>query len=537
MPHRPSVKDLLERASKAWADKDEWKDLLEEAYELASPMRNPYDTENTQGQRRKDRVFDSTLQQGLFRFSSRLQSEMTPPLQKWGALIPGPLVPPESVDELKEALEVLRDVFFAVLFASNWDTAVHEYYLELGMGTAAMLVLEGDDRTPIRFVVVPQPFFALEEGPYGDVGAVHRKRKIKVRNIEPTWPDIFDGDADSQPEGWALWLEEHADDKVEVKEITYIDYDTGIWNYDVILCDAAGNGTQENTRIVTRDYAENPWIVSRWSRNAFEVQGRGPVLHALPDAKVLNRTKELILKNASLAIAGVWAAVDDGVLNPRTVVIKPGAVIPVASNGSGGRGASLQSLASGVNFDAAQLVIEDHQMAVKKAMFDDQLPPETGAVRSPTEIIARTQELQSLVESPFARLHQEFMRPLFQRVLSILGRKGLLGQFRNVIVDGAVIDIQITSRLAQAENMRALNNFVQLLELSQGLLGPEITQLGVKMEDAPAYMAERLGVDSRLMRSVDERAVRQAQNQAQLAAQQEAELAAPAGQQAVPVAA
>ena len=98
---RPSVKSLLIRARMAWADKDQWRDILEEAYELASPMRNPYDFEHSAGARRKDRVFDSTLQQSLFRFSSRPQSEITPPPLKWAPMIPGPLVPPSLDGEFK----------------------------------------------------------------------------------------------------------------------------------------------------------------------------------------------------------------------------------------------------------------------------------------------------------------------------------------------------------------------------------------------------------------------------------------------------
>ena len=44
-------------------------------------------------------------------------------------------------------------------------------------------------------------------------------------------------------------------------------------------------------------------------------------------------------------------------------------------------------------------------------------------------------------------------------------------------------------------------------------------------------MAEKLGVDSSLIRDREERQVIQAQQQAQLAAQQEAELAAPSEEQ------
>ena len=178
---RQSVKKLLLRGKDAWVDKDLWRSLLEDAYELACPQRNPYDNVSP-GSRKTDRVFDSTLPQALFRFSSRLQSELTPPLQKWGNLVPGPLVPEQHREELRGKLQILRDIFFATLAASNWDTAVHEYWLELGLGTAAMLVLEGDDETPVHFVVVPQPFFALEEGPYGGISAVFRKYKMAVRN-------------------------------------------------------------------------------------------------------------------------------------------------------------------------------------------------------------------------------------------------------------------------------------------------------------------------------------------------------------------
>ena len=58
-----------------------------------------------------------------------------------------------------------------------------------------------------------------------------------------------------------------------------------------------------------------------------------------------------------------------------------------------------------------------------------------------------------------------------------------------------------------------------------------MTRLGIKVEDGPAFMAEKLGVDSSLIRGKEERKILQAQQEAQLAAQQQAELAAPPGEQ------
>ena len=85
-------------------------------------------------------------------------------------------------------------------------------------------------------------------------------------------------------------------------------------------------------------------FVARYGKIAGEIYGRGPlVTAAISDVKTLNKTLELVLKNASLAIAGVYTAADDGVLNPQNIKIQPGAIISVARNG-GPQGASLTPL-------------------------------------------------------------------------------------------------------------------------------------------------------------------------------------------------
>src|SRR3546814_6808214 len=58
-------------------------------------------------------------------------------------------------------------------------------------------------------------------------------------------------------------------------------------------------------------------------------------MKALPDIKTANKVVELILKNASIAVTGIWQADDDGVLNPATVRLVPGAIIPKAQGSAG----------------------------------------------------------------------------------------------------------------------------------------------------------------------------------------------------------
>ena len=73
---------------------------------------------------------------------------------------------------------------------------------------------------------------------------------------------------------------------------------------------------------------------------------------------LLNKTLELLLKNASIACAGVYTAADDGVINPSNIRITPGSIIPVARNG-GPQGASLAPLPRSGDFNVSQIVIND----------------------------------------------------------------------------------------------------------------------------------------------------------------------------------
>ena len=108
-------------------------------------------------------------------------------------------------------------------------------------------------------------------------------------------------------------------------------------------------------------------------------------LTGLPDIKSLNKVKELALKNASLSIGGVFTATDDGVLNPNTVRIVPGAIIPVARNG-GPQGESLRPLPRSGDANLSQFTSNDLIASIKTIMLDESLPPDNMSARSATEV-------------------------------------------------------------------------------------------------------------------------------------------------------
>lgn len=501
---RLAVKDVKSRADKAWARKRGWNPLLREAYEFSQPQTNPYHnapegatTKTTQeGQSKTNRVFDGTLINSTTKLANRLQSELCPPFQNWAKMVPGPFVAANLKDQAGRELEPITAALFAAIQLSNFDTAINEWFLELvTAGTACMMVQEGNDEKPVIYRTINQSQIALAEGPWGEVWEVHRKFTLRGVLIKPTWKNAKISASLKKA------IEDKPDEEFYITEATYYDDDAKVWYYDVCV---NGAGV-EDERIVETEYDESPWVIARWLKACGEVQGRSPVMMALADAKTLNKLKELVLKNGSLAVSGVWMARDDGVINPNQIRIFPGAVIRVKATG-GTAGPSLARLDVGGKLDMAQLVAQDLTMAIKAALFDKGLPDEAGPVRSVTEILQRLKELQQDLGAPFGRVTMEGLVPILQKTLYHLSKKGVVPTVKGqtLKLNSGYIQVQFQSPLAQQQNLSEVENAVKWMQLCQSF-GQEAFALGVKVEDAPSYFGRRMGVASELMRTTDER--------------------------------
>jgi hypothetical protein len=260
----------------------------------------------------------------------------------------------------------------------------------------------------------------------------------------------------------------------------------------------------------------SPFVVARFSKTAGEVYGRGPLVDAIPDIKTLNKTVELVLKNASLAISGVFLAADDGVLNPQTVKIQPGAIIPVARNG-GPQGASLAPLPRAGDFNTSQIVMQDLRVNIKKILMDDTLPPDTMSARSATEIAQRQRELATNLGSAFGRLMTEIMIPLVSRILFVLDRQGLIQM--PLKVNGVQVKVTPISPLAEAPKMEEVNQLLNFMQIA-GSMGP-MGQSIINIPESIAFIAEKMGIDQRVLNTPEEQQMMMQQMQQQMMAEQQ----------------
>ena len=486
---------LRKRSTAAWAKKDQWRSLYEEAYEYALPQRNLFDGnwEGGLGGRSKGlKVFDSTAIHSTQRFANRIQSGLFPPDKQWMVLAPGTDIPPPQKPEVAGALQTHGDKFFSILRQTSFDLAMGEFLMDMCVGTGAMLIQPGDDLQPIRFDAVPIYLLALEEGPNGNVENVFRKMRLMGDAITRQWPDA------EIPDSLAQQIEDKPSEMVNLEEATVIDVEDGGYGYYVTW---KGGDDSEAQVLVYRKLKMSPWVISRFMKVAGETYGRGPLISALPDIKTLNKTLELLLKNASINIAGVYTAVDDGVLNTQTVRIVPGAVLPVARNG-GPQGPSLMPLPRSGDVQLSQIIIQDLRLNIKRVMLDDSLPPDSASARSATEIVERMRELATNLGSAFGRLITETMVPIVRRSLFIMDEKGLINL--PLKVNGLEVGIVPVSPLAQAQNLDEIQDVMQWLGIT--------TQMGptgiatVNMEAVADFIGDKLGVPQELRTTNDERA-------------------------------
>lgn len=506
---RLNPKQIMEREAKAQARKDEWRSVYEDCYKFALPQRNLYNgyyEGGVAGQNKMTNVFDSTAIHATQRFANRIQAGLFPPYKKWCRLEAGSMIPADRKADAQSALDAYTEIMFDTLRQTNFDLAMGEFLLDLAVGTAVMMIMPGDESTPIRFTPVPQYLVAFEEGPYGNIDNVFRKLRLKAEAIPQEYPD-----AQISPQLQDV-IDRSPAKEIDLIDAVVFDTDRALFCYHVIW-------PQTQQELVYRTMRSNPFVVTRYMKASGEIYGRGPLVTAIADIKTLNKTLELVLKNASLAVAGVYTAADDGVLNPQNIQIKPGSIISVARNG-GPQGPSLVPLARASDFNVSQIVINDLRMNIKKIMMDDTLPPDNMSARSATEIAERTRELATNLGSAFGRLINETMIPIVTRILYVMDNQGLIDL--PLRVNGQEVKVSPVSPLAQAQKLQEVNDAMQYAQIamSMGVQGAATVSVQRLLE----FVADRMGVDSKILATGEEQmqfmqAMQQQAQQAQMAEQ------------------
>jgi hypothetical protein len=497
-----AAKKYLSKYEKAKSFRENWVSLFEECYEYALPQRESFYAE-TAGQRRDDKIFDETAVVGVQEFASRLQYGIVPNFARWADFTSGSEVPPEERDRIDNELDEVTEYVFEVIQNSNFGQEVHESFMDLAVGTGVLSVEEGDALNPVVFSAIPLPQVVLDTGPDDRIDHVFRERKkVSFDHLSLLYPNNnFD------PKVMALMGTENVTDVLEVVCRNYERRnEESYFHYAICQRTKTVLHYKEMTGV-----GSNPYVCFRWSKCAGEVYGRGPLINALSAIKTTNLTIELILENAQMAISGIYQMEDDGVVNPDTIQLVPGSIIPKAMGSAG-----LQPINAAGRFDVAQLVLQDMRLNIKRALYNDMLGNPDKTPASATEVAERMADLSRRMGAAFGRLQSELVQPVLQRVVYILKKQGRIDL---PTINGREVKVKPTSPLAQAQANQDISSVARFLEMVGGTFGPEMLQMLVNGEEVAVHLAKKFGVPDRLIRDEEQRKQIAAMAQ-QMAAQQ-----------------
>lgn len=479
---------LIARYQRAKDRRSYWEGHWQECYEFALPQREGTITGSIPGEKKGTRLYDGTASDAVDQLSASLLSELTPPWSKWFSFKPGKDVPEDDRHSITEALERAAIILQGHFDRSNFAVEMHQCYLDLvTAGTACLMFEEAPvgEASAFRFTAVPLSNVVFEESVGGKLDATFRRSELNLQQFNERFPDAALKD-EKDP------LTETVDEQKIIVIEAVVPVTRG-YEY-VAVRDADASETGARKILKTGMYRTSPFINFRWLKAPGEVYGRSPVMKALPDIKTANKVVELILKNAAIAVTGIWQADDDGVLNPATIRLEPGTIIPKAVGSAG-----LTSLKPANDMNLSNIVLDQMRERIRHALMVDMLGQPNKPNMSATEVIERSMDMARLLGATYGRLQSELLTPLALRAVTILQRRGEIEKFE---IDGRIVELDYTSPLARH---RAQREAAQMAEwvTKVSMLGPQALAL-LDPVKAARHLASVYGIPADLLRDPEE---------------------------------
>ncbi len=460
----------IARYQQAQSARRNWENLWQEC----SDYTLPYTNTSYGGLQKNSKLFDGTAADAIDQLASSLLAQLTPPFSSWIGVVPGPMATPKQIEILTPLLHETNEILQGHFDRSNFSVEMHQAFLDLvTYGTAC---LRFDETAPgelsaFHFNTTPLMNIHFLDSARGQLDTSFCTLSFTAEELIARFPHA------------ATLIE---NDK-ESYDVLYIatPFPQGGYTLSCIL-----DPTESSATTLEELHSDtSPFIAFRWQKSAGELYGRSPIMKALPDIKTANKVVELILKNASIAVTGIWLADDDGILNPANIKLVPGAIIPKAVGSAG-----LTPLKMPGNFDISQLVLSDLRKNIKHALLGDYLTGMNDKRMTATEVLERQSNLIQMLGATFGRLQGELLTPLALRALSILKQRG---EIPDLYVDGRIISLEYRSPLARAQGQRDVQATLSWIQTAREY-GDEATQF-LNIPATLQFLAKSLGVPAHLI--------------------------------------
>lgn len=521
--------DGLKSASERVNCESHWQEVAE----LVSPRKIDFVGIRTPGEKKMNRVYDSTGIHANEMLAAGLHGMATNPASKWFSLrlvagnvdnTDGTQTPINEAPAVQKYLSDVEEKMWAKLYqpGTNFTTTLHEAYLDLGaFGTAVIYIGQRDDNG-LLFESRPLAECVISENVDGRVDTLMRCTSYTVRQMmQMDRKGIWKVSDDVKKK----YADKLYDETVKVIHSVHPreDHEREYGKKDKKnLPFASVYFEHESCHLLEESgFPEFPYLVPRWSRYAAEVYGRGPAMTALPDIKMLQAmelTKIKLLQKAADPPMGIR---DDSLIGQARTV--PGGLMYFRGNPSD------SVFQMPVRLEGIQAMMTD-QVALRerilRTFFADIMRMTDRANMTATEVMQRTSEQMRLFGPLIGRLETEMLGPLVDRVFGILSRIGELPPAPQEI-QGADFTVEYVSPIATAQKQQAVAGIMQTFQVL-GAFGPEVAaqviQKRVNVDALVSWLWDLFNNDPDLLH--DEEAMAQAAQMEQM--QQSLAIAGPA---------
>ena len=516
---------IRKRLDKLEADRGTWESHWQEILDYVMPRKAEITFLRSRGEKRTEVLFDSTAITANNLLAASLQGTLTSPSLPWFSL----KLRDDDANKVRDVQIWLEDTarrMYAVFNESNFNTEVHEMYLDLcSVGTSAIFVEEANEgflQGGLHFNTLHIAEYFIQENSTGRVDTLYRKYKMTARqavqefgeeNVGTKIKEAVKAKPDTQF-NFIHAVEPTADYErsVGMKSKTKLPF------HSCHVC------FEDKMVVRVGGYNEFPYLVPRWSKATGEIFGRSPSYNALPDIKTLNKAVEIGLKAWAKSIDPPLLVTDDGVIG--RVRMTPGGITVVRSD------TAIKPLQIGSNWQITDLKENQLRTAIRQAYYSDQLQLQEGPQMTATEVQVRYELMQRLLGPTLGRFQTEFLNPLIERVFGIMLRSDALTP-RPSEMEGMDMDIEYVGPLARSQRMEEAIAVERLYQLAMQVVQVDPTVMDViDHEQAIRMRATLLGVPKTVLRGEDEvaeireqRAAAQQQAQEQAMAQQQADTA------------
>lgn len=438
--------EVVRKFEKLQGARVNWDSHWEEIADYTVPKKKDVFTKyNKQpGEKKNTHLYDATAIHANELLASALHGMLTNPSVQWFELTTGdPNL--DANDKVKAWLQEAVKRIHQVLNNSNFQTEIHEVYLDLGsFGTSSMRI-EEDDEMIIRFSSRPIYELYIDENYKGIVDTVFREYSMTGRQI----------------------LQEFGEKNFPPHQLDAVKKDL-MKKWDVIhgvlpSKDAGKKASKKfssyhvlkELRVMLKEsgFFEFPYVIPRWTKISGEIYGRSPAMKALPDIKMINEIMKTTIRAAQKIVDPPLMAPDDGIIMPiRTT---PGGLNYYRS----GTGDRIEPLETRGRIDLGIQLIESIKVQIRQAFFIDQLQLNEGPQMTATEVMQRTEEKLRLLGPILGRQHFELLKPMIDRIFGIMVRKDLLPQDVPPELEDRELEVQYSSMIARAQRSSEAENF------------------------------------------------------------------------------